>query len=95
VKARQELVREKFSGLGASGEYIVDDVIILGCIGGRLCLLDEFHGVFDNRDVVGRKVEILSGELVHDRVYFDDSSFNAVFDERRRCCANPKSTASC
>lgn len=73
----------------------MDDVIILGCIGGGFCLLDEFHGVFNDGDVVGWEIEILSGELVHDRVDFDDGSFNTVFDERGGCCANSKTTVSC
>jgi hypothetical protein len=45
--------------------------------------------------VVWRKVEILSGELVHHRIDFHDGSFNAVFDERRGCCANSETTAFC
>lgn len=73
----------------------MDDVVILGCIRGGLCLLDEFYGIFNHGDVVWREVEILSGELVHHRVDFDDGSFNAVFDERRGCCADSKTAIFC
>lgn len=73
----------------------MDDEVILGFIGGGLCFLHEFYGVFNDGDVVWREVEILSGELVYHRIDFHDSSFNAVFDECRGCCANSETTVFC
>lgn len=60
----------------------MDDVVKLP---DALGLVDETVGVadcvFDDSGVVGRKLEVLGGELVDDGVDFDDGSVDAVSDE--------------
>jgi hypothetical protein len=80
VEAADELVCEEFDWLGAAGEDVVDDVVVLHRALG-LGVVNEGARVFDDGGVVGWEAEVLAGELVHHRVDFDDGGVDAVADE--------------
>ena len=70
------------------------DVIVLNrldCLPGAL---DEFGSVFDGGAVVGRHVEILLRELVHDRVQLHDGGVDPVRHQGGWRCANSEATGS-
>lgn len=76
----EEFDGEKLGWLGASGEDVVDDVVVLGR-GGCLCFLDEVGCVLDGGNVVWWKVEVLSCEFVHNWVNLNDGGLDAVLHQ--------------
>lgn len=74
----------------------MDDVVELT---DSLSLVDEAigvaDGVFDHSGVVGRKLEVLGGELVDDGIDFDDGGVDAVGDEGGGCGADAEAAGIC
>ena len=87
VEVAQELVSEESDGLGATGEDIMDDVVIAlgGVVGDLRRVVDSVvnYGV-----VVGCEVEVLDCVLQDDGVDLDDRRVDAVGHEGTRTCAN-------
>lgn len=82
VQVLEEFISEEGDGLSAAGEDIVDDVVILtDTLGFVDKTVGVAYGVFDDGGVVGWKLEVLGGELVDDRVDFDNGGVDAVGDE--------------
>jgi hypothetical protein len=87
VEVAQELVGEEGDGLGATGEDIMDDVVVaLGRVVGDL--RGVVDGVVDDGVVVGSEVEVLYCVLQDDGVDLDNRRVDAVGHEGTGTCAD-------
>lgn len=78
IQTLEEFQGEQLDWLGASGEDVVHDVVVLDRLDSLPGALHKIDSVLDGGDVVGRHVEILLSELVHDRVQLDDGGVDSV-----------------
>lgn len=84
LEVLEELEREQRYGLGAAGEHVVDYVVeLVGRLVNQVCRVSD--RVRDDGRVVGRELEVFSGELVHDGVDLDHRRVYAVCHEGCRC----------